>query len=115
MGVGPPSGTVTFLFTDIEGSTRLWESAPDAMRAALARHDAVLRDAIEACGGYVFATGGDGFAAAFARAGDALAAAEQARTSLTNQVWPAATPIRCAWRCTAARPRNATGTISGRR
>jgi class 3 adenylate cyclase len=63
----PPSGTVTFLFTDIEGSTRLWEERPDEMRAALARHDEILRATIEGNGGYVFATGGDGFAAAFAR------------------------------------------------
>ena len=44
----PPSGTVTFLFTDLEGSTRLWEEHPDAMQDALARHDEILRDAIEA-------------------------------------------------------------------
>ena len=43
-----PSGTVTFLFTDLEGSTRLWEEHPEAMRGALARHDAILRDAVEA-------------------------------------------------------------------
>ena len=42
-----PSGTVTFLFTDLEGSTRLWEEHPEAMKAALARHDEILRDAIE--------------------------------------------------------------------
>ena len=64
----PPTGTVTFLFTDIEGSTRLWEERPDEMRAALAEHDAIVRSAIEAHGGYVFSTGGDGFAAASARA-----------------------------------------------
>jgi len=62
-----PSGTVTFLFTDIEGSTRLWDSAPDAMRGALEVHDSILRGAIGDHGGYVFATGGDGFAVAFAR------------------------------------------------
>jgi class 3 adenylate cyclase len=67
--VGVPSGTVTFLFTDIEGSTGWWESAPEAMRSALARHDSILRSTIERHGGYVFATGGDGFAATFARAG----------------------------------------------
>ncbi|MBI4316078.1 MAG: hypothetical protein HY679_09085, partial [Chloroflexi bacterium] len=49
-----PTGTVTFLFTDIEGSTRLWERHPEAMKAALARHDALLRQAIEANGGYAF-------------------------------------------------------------
>lgn len=66
--VQPPTGTVTFPFTDIEGSTRLWEERPDEMRAALAEHDAIVRSAIEAHGGYVFSTGGDGFAAASARA-----------------------------------------------
>jgi len=69
----PPTGTVTFLFTDIEGSTRLWEQDPDAMREALARHDVLLRKAIEAYAGYVFKTVGDAFCAAFARAPDALA------------------------------------------
>src|SRR5580704_10330734 len=73
--MGRPSGTVTFLFTDVEGSTRLWQAAPDAMRRALERHDGIVRDGIESHGGYVFATGGDGFGAAFGRAGDALAAA----------------------------------------
>ena len=48
-----PSGTVTFLFTDIEGSTRRWEADPEAMRVALAAHDEVLRSAIEAHGGLV--------------------------------------------------------------
>src|SRR5947208_996737 len=71
----PPSGTVTFLFTDIEGSTQLWESVPDTMRPALERHDELVRSAIDAHGGYVFSTGGDGFAVAFGRAGDAVNAA----------------------------------------
>jgi predicted ATPase len=79
---------VTFLFTDIEGSTGLWESAPDAMRAALARHDAIVRGAIEAHGGYVFATGGDGFAAAFARVPDAVAAAASAQAAVRREAWP---------------------------
>jgi class 3 adenylate cyclase len=47
-----PSGTVSFLFTDLEGSTRLWEEHPEAMRDALARHDALLRSAVAAHGGY---------------------------------------------------------------
>jgi predicted ATPase len=80
----PPTGTVTFLFTDIEGSTRLWQERPDAMRAALAEHDEALRAAIEAHGGYIFATGGDGFAAAFSRAADAVAAAEQSQARLAG-------------------------------
>jgi predicted ATPase/class 3 adenylate cyclase len=89
-----PSGTVTFLFTDIEGSTGLWESAPEAMRSALARHDAILRSTIERHGGYVFATGGDGFAAAFARAGDALRAALDAQLALTAEAWPGPVRVR---------------------
>jgi len=82
------------MFTDIEGSTGLWESAPEAMRVALERHDAILRGAIEANGGYVFSTGGDGFAAAFPRAGDALAAAVAAQQALTQEPWAEETPIR---------------------
>jgi len=92
--VAAPSGTVTFLFTDIEGSTRLWEAAPDAMRAALERHDRLLRRAIDAHRGHIFATGGDGFAAAFARAGDALDAAIDAQAALAAEPWPADIAIR---------------------
>ncbi len=79
-----PSGTVTFLFTDIEGSTRLWEERPHDMRALVAEHDARLRSAIDNNGGYVFATGGDGFAAAFGRAADAVAAAEVAQAAIRD-------------------------------
>ena len=68
-----PTGTLTFLVTDIEGSTRLWQDAPDAMQIALARHDVILRQGIETHGGQVFKTAGDAFFAAFtttvARAG----------------------------------------------
>jgi class 3 adenylate cyclase len=62
----PPSGVVTFLFTDIEGSTRRWEADAGAMRAALLTHDKVLRTAIEARGGWLFKHTGDGVCAAFA-------------------------------------------------
>ena len=55
-----PTGTVTFLFTDLEGSTRLWEQHPDEMRDALARHDEILHTAIEKWGGVVFSEMGDG-------------------------------------------------------
>ncbi len=75
---------MTFLFTDIEGSTRLWEERPDEMRVVLAEHDEILRGAIDRNDGYVFATGGDGFAAAFGRAADAVAAAEEAQTALAG-------------------------------
>ncbi len=82
-----PSGTVTFLFTDIEGSTRLWEAHPDAMRHALARHDAMVREAIEAHGGYVVKTTGDGFHAAFETASDAIEAAVGGQLALAAESW----------------------------
>jgi predicted ATPase/class 3 adenylate cyclase len=92
--VSAPSGTVTFLFTDIEGSTRLWEIAPEAMRSALERHDMILDQAMGRHQGYVFATGGDGFAAAFTRAGDALGAAREAAADLAMERWPPEAGIR---------------------
>ena len=67
-----PSGTVTFLFTDIEGSTTRWERQPEAMRTALALHDALVRAAITEHGGHVVKTMGDAFHAAFSRATDAI-------------------------------------------
>ena len=81
----PPTGTVTFLFTDVEGSTRLWEAHAAAMRAALARHDALLRDSIGSHDGHIFKTGGDAFCAAFHTAPDALAAALEAQRALGRQ------------------------------
>ena len=77
-----PGGTITFLFTDIEGSTRLWDEQPDLMELALARHDALLRAAIETNGGTVFKTIGDAFCAAFPTAPQALEAALAAQQSL---------------------------------
>ncbi len=85
---GLPSGVVTFLFTDVEGSTRLWDRHPDAMRAALARHDALLRAAFEAHGGHVFKTAGDAFFAAFPRPLDALQAALAAQRAVEAEPWP---------------------------
>ena len=82
MGVRPPSGTVTFLFTDIEGSTRRWEADPEAMRAALVLHDEVLRSAIEAHGGWLFKHTGDGVCAAFGSARAAIDAAVEAQQTL---------------------------------
>ena len=76
----PPSGTVTFLFTDIEGSTQLWESAPESMGPALERHDVLLRTAIETNGGYVVKTTGDGVHAAFTAARDRRLCRRAART-----------------------------------
>ena len=79
-----PSGTVTFLFTDIEGSTRLWEDQPEAMRALIAEHDALLRTVIDRNDGFVVKTMGDGFHAAFGRATDAVTAAEAAQAALAD-------------------------------
>jgi TolB-like protein/class 3 adenylate cyclase/tetratricopeptide (TPR) repeat protein len=83
-----PVGTVTFLFTDIEGSTKLWETQHDAMQTSLARHDALLRQTIAAHGGLVFKTGGDAFCAAFATAASAVEAAFAAQRVLCAERWP---------------------------
>jgi predicted ATPase/class 3 adenylate cyclase len=92
--VGAPSGTVTFVFTDLEASTRLWEEHPQAMDAALARHDEILRSNTATHGGHVFATGGDGFAAAFGRAGNAVRAALAVQAALAAEPWPPGIAIR---------------------
>src|SRR4051812_22284512 len=84
-----PTNTVTFLFTDIEGSTSRWEHFPHAMKAALSRHDALLRHAIEAHGGHVFKTVGDAFCAAFPSPYDALQAALATQRSLHSEDWSA--------------------------
>jgi class 3 adenylate cyclase len=89
-----PSGTVTFLFTDIEGSTKLWEAQREAMRAALVRHDTLMRQSIEAHGGHVVKSVGDGFHAVFAIAPNALAAALAAQQALHAEPWPEAVRIR---------------------
>jgi predicted ATPase len=82
------------LFTDIEGSTQLWESAPAAMQPALERHDALLQAAIDAHDGYVVKTTGDGVYAAFARAGDAVAAAVEIQQVLSEEPWPDRAVVR---------------------
>jgi class 3 adenylate cyclase len=79
-----PSGTVTFLFTDIEDSTRLWESNPTDMAQAVQAHDAIVRSAIERHGGHVFGTGGDGTSAAFSSAVDAITAAVESQRELVG-------------------------------
>jgi class 3 adenylate cyclase len=79
-----PTGTVTFLYTDIEDSTRLWQEQPEAMTSAHARHDAILRDAIESNNGYIFQIVGDSFSAAFPNAIDGLHAALSAQRMLQH-------------------------------
>jgi class 3 adenylate cyclase len=82
-----PTGTVTFLFTDIEGSTRLWERDASAMHSALSRHDEIVRSAIEERDGHVFKTLGDAFCAAFSSAPEALGAAISAQRALHEEGW----------------------------
>ena len=78
MTAAAPSGVVTFLFTDVEGSTRRWEADADGMRSALVAHDEVLRTAIEAHDGFLFSHTGDGVVAAFASPTSAVNAADPA-------------------------------------
>jgi class 3 adenylate cyclase len=89
-----PTGVVTFVFTDIESSTRLWERHPQAMRVALACHDAILRQAIEAHDGVVFGTAGDAFYAAFSKAPAALGAALDAQRALCAKSWDGVGALR---------------------
>jgi predicted ATPase/class 3 adenylate cyclase len=82
-----PTGTITFLFTDLEGSTRLWEKNPNGMHLALTRHDTILTEAIEEQGGFLFKTVGDAFCAAFPTALGALEAALAAQRKLFCETW----------------------------
>ena len=88
-----PSGTVTFLFTDIEGSTKLAQQYPEAMPAMLARHHEILKQSIQAQSGYVFQNEGDSLAVAFHSAMDAVNAALSAQRLLQHEAWTPA-PIK---------------------
>jgi predicted ATPase/class 3 adenylate cyclase len=90
----PPTGTLTFLFTDIEGSTKLWEQDAPAMQMALTRHDEILKGAIEERGGYVFKTVGDAFCCAFWTATEALDAALEVQRTLFGEEWQETGPLR---------------------
>jgi predicted ATPase/class 3 adenylate cyclase/DNA-binding CsgD family transcriptional regulator len=91
-----PAGTVTFLLTDIEGSTRLWERAADVMPAAVARHYAILDEAVADHGGVrpVEQGEGDSVVAAFTRARDAVVAALDAQRALVAEAWPEGVELR---------------------
>ncbi len=82
-----PTGTVTFLFSDIEGSTRLAQEHPEALAAVLSRHHAILQDAIECHAGYVFNIIGDAFCSAFHTVGEAVEAALDAQRRLAAERW----------------------------
>src|SRR5215207_2780681 len=90
-----PRGTVAFLFTDVENSSSLWERDGTAMMSALARHVSLLRDAVEARGGVLFKTVGDGTQSAFPTAPAAIDAALAAQRTLLAEPWPEALgPLR---------------------
>ena len=89
-----PTGTVTFLFTDLEESTRLWQEHPQAMAPALARHDAILREVIESHAGRIVKTTGDGAHAAFATPSDALEAAVAAQLAISAEASSLPEPLR---------------------
>jgi class 3 adenylate cyclase len=91
---GLPEGTVTFLFTDLEGSPRRLQAHPAAYRDAVTRHHALLREAAERHGGAVFETVGDAVYAAFARPTDAVAAALAGQVALCQEAWGAPGPLR---------------------
>src|SRR5438093_8113349 len=91
-----PTGTVTFLFTDVEGSTRLWEQHPDAAREALVQHDALIELLAEQHDGQVVRPRGEGDSrfCVFQRATDAVAAAAAMQRALRTEVWPTPTPLK---------------------
>ncbi|MFK7918023.1 MAG: adenylate/guanylate cyclase domain-containing protein [Ilumatobacter sp.] len=91
---GIPTGTVTFFFTDVEGSTRLWEDHPTDMANALGRHDEIVRGRIEHNNGYVFSLAGDQFVAAFHDVESAVTAAIETQAAIDVEPWPTDAPIR---------------------
>ena len=90
----PPTGTVTFLFTDIERSTAQWEEHPEAMDAGLPSTMRSFGGSPTAHAGYVFSTGGDGFAVAFETAHAGLDAATEIQRALDEEAWPGPVTLR---------------------
>src|SRR6478609_2709400 len=93
---GNPTGTVTFLFTDIEGSTQLWERYPNEANAALVLHDRIIEEIVARHQGRIVRPRGEGDSrfAVFSRATDALIAAAAIQQALHAEPWPAHTPLR---------------------
>jgi class 3 adenylate cyclase len=90
----PAAGTLAFLFTDIAGSTQLWERLPAAMKVALERHDAILHEAIAACAGHVVKSTGDGLMAVFPTAAAGVTASLAAQQALRDEPWRETGPLR---------------------
>ena len=108
-----PTGTVTILFTDVEGSTRLWERNPAAMKQSLARHDAILHKAVRSHHGQVVKELGDGMLAVFPTARDALVAAATAQAALTSTDWGLLGPLRVRMSLHVGEPENHGGDYFG--
>jgi len=89
-----PTGTITFLFTDIVGSTQLWENHPENMAAALVRHDAIIERTVAANDGHIFKQAGDGFCVAFQTAIDAVSAALEGQLALQAESWGETGPLQ---------------------
>src|SRR5207342_3912798 len=109
----PPSGTVTLLFTDIEGSTRLLRRAGDGYPELLATHRGILRESFERNGGRVLGSEGDAFFVVFESAGDAAAAAAEAQRSLAGHSWPDDNEIRVRMGLHTGEPRSVDGSYVG--
>jgi class 3 adenylate cyclase len=84
----PPSGTVTFLFTDVVGSTQRWEREPDEMAKVMARHDELVAGLVSGRRGYLVKSTGDGTMAAFSTAADGVRAAVDLQSAVSSQEWP---------------------------
>ena len=110
-----PIGTVALLFTDIEASTRLWQEQPDAMRAALARHDDLLHRSIADHHGLLVKSTGDGALAAFGTATDAIGAAIVAQRAIDTEPGRYRSRSGSAWASTSAQPSSATATTTAPR
>lgn len=110
--VQPASTTLIIPFTDLEGSTRLWQEHPLAMQTALARHDEIIRTAVRAFDGRVIKSTGYGFYAVFESALDGLNACIAAQKRLIEESWPETGQLRCAGACTQARRRRAAAEIA---
>src|SRR5271165_5774919 len=89
-----PTGTVTFLFSDVEGSTQRWETHREAMKVAVARHEQLMRAAIDQHGGYIFKIMGDAFCVAFATPPQALGAAIDAQQALAKEDFSSVDGVR---------------------
>jgi class 3 adenylate cyclase len=109
-----PQGQVTFLFTDLVGSTQLWEVFPEAMHASVARHDALLKQVISSHQGRIVKKTGDGIHAAFASPIDAIYAAIEGQKRVLLEEWGKQALYSCAWGCTSATPNSGKVTITDR-